>query len=517
MPLLDEALPNVGADHPEASAFPQVPRIEVPWDEMARAEQLASVPEQERSRILDGLSDAQLDALRFDWAFWGRPDQQLPTVAWLILLLLGGRGTGKTRTGAETVRRLARENPGSWGAFVAPTPKDARDLMIEGPSGILALSAPEERPVWEPSLNKLTWPNGTYATVYSAAEPEAIRGPNFHWAWADEMGKWRFMQRAWDNLRFSLRAGRTPQTVITTTPVGHPLIRKLLAGAWPGTILRRASTYRNAANLAPSFLAELLMMYEGTRLGLQELHGQVLDEIEGALWTMLLIERNRWETSEHHPAFDVPLRRIVVGVDPSGTKRGAEAGVLVVGLGYDGLGYVLEDHSVRGTPEEWGAAAIAAYHHWGADRIVAEVNFGADMVESVIMALDGSVSFKAVRASRGKAQRAEPVVALYERNRVKHVGALGLLETELTQWVPPGTLNAAGEDIGSNWSPGRLDAVVWALTELMLDSAPAPATSVVPGGRVEVRSRAVQNRPGAAADLFRRTPRGLWVPGSLAA
>lgn len=504
--------------HPDAPTIPTPPRIEVPWGEMARSEQLATLPAKERKRVLDGLLDAELEALRFDWGFWGRPDQQLPpALEWLILLVLGGRGTGKTRTGAEGVRKLARENPGSWGGLIAPTPKDARDLMIEGPSGILALSAPEERPEWEPSLNRLTWPNGTIATVYSAAEPEAIRGPNFHWAWCDEMGKWKFMQRSWDNLRFALRAGRLPQTIITTTPVNHPLIRKLLAGAWPGTVLRRASTYRNAANLAPSFLAELLAMYEGTRLGLQELHGMVLDEIEGALWTMLLIERNRWHPDENHPTFDLPLRRIVVGVDPSGSKKGAEAGVVVVGLGYDGFGYVLEDYSLRGSPEEWGAAAVAAYHAWGADRVVAEVNFGADMVESVIMAIDGSVSFKAVRASRGKAQRAEPVVALYERNRVKHVGNLGMLETELTQWVPPGTINPAGEDIGSSWSPGRLDAVVWALTELMLDSAPAPATSTVP--RDPARRGPTQPRSAAtAAALFgRKRASGLWVPDRLAA
>lgn len=489
------------------------PTVRVAWSDMSRAEQLAVVPAEDRDAILDALTDAELDALRFDWQFWGRPDQQLPDPdEWLIMLALGGRGTGKTRFGAEAVRDLARRYPGSWGGFIAPTPKDARDLMIEGPSGILATSAPEERPTWLPSLNRLEWPNGTVATVYSAAEPEAIRGPNFHWAWCDEMGKWRFMQRAWDNLRFSLRAGARPQTIITTTPVGHPLIRKLLAGAWAGTVLRRASTYRNAANLAPTFLAELLAMYEGTRLGLQELHGEVLDEIEGALWTMLMIAADRWEPTDAEPTFSRALRRIVVGVDPSGTKRGAEAGVIVVGLGYDGRGYVLEDVSLRGTPEEWGQAAIDAYHRWDADRIVAEVNFGADMVRSVVMALDGSVSFKEVRASRGKAQRAEPVVALYERHRVSHVGALGLLETELTQWVPPGTLNAAGEDIGSNWSPGRLDAVVWALTELMLDSAPAPASSHVPTGRVAPTGPRRPPTHASQALFRRRGPSGLWLP-----
>lgn len=495
---------------------PVMPAIEVPWHEMSRAEQLAQLPRDQRRAMLAQLTGEQLQALRYDWAFNGRPDQLPPETLWRILLLLGGRGTGKTRTGAETVRQLAR-TPNTWGAFVAPTPKDARDLMIEGPSGILGLSAPEERPEWEPSKNRLTWPNGTIATVYSAAEPEAIRGPNLHWAWCDEMGKWRFMQRAWDNLRFALRAGTNPQTVITTTPVGHPLIRKLLAGAWAGTVLRRASTYRNAANLAPAFLAELLAMYEGTRLGLQELHGELLDEIEGAMWTMALIEADRWHPDQHHPQFDVPLARIVVGVDPSGTKRGDVAGVVVVGLGYDGNGYVLEDVSQRGTPEEWGAAAVAAYHRWEADRIVAETNFGADMVRAVVQAIDQDVSFKPVHASRGKQQRAEPVVALYERHRVHHVGTLGLLETELTQWVPPGTLNAAGEEIGSNWSPGRLDAVVWALTELMLDSPSGTATSSVPGRDARGTSTRTQAQRRDPSDLFRRGPSGLYVPTILAA
>ncbi|QOR55426.1 MAG: hypothetical protein SHS37scaffold145_77 [Phage 71_18] len=450
-------------------------------DDQSVAERLARLEPDERRRLLEPLTEGQIAALRYDWGFWSRPDQQLPLDPWLILALLGGRGSGKTRGGAEGVRVLARQ-PNTWGAFVAPTPKDARDLMIEGPSGVLACSTPEERPIWEPSKNRLTWPNGTIATVYSAADPEAIRGPNFHWAWCDEMGKWRFMQRAWDNLRFALRAGDYPQTIITTTPTGHPLIRRILSGEWDGTEVRRVSTYRNAANLAATFLQELLRQYEGTRLGLQELWGQVLDEIEGALWTLALIERWRWHPTENQPAFTVPMQRIVVGVDPSGSKRGAEAGVVVCGLGYDRRGYVLEDCSLRGSPAEWGRAAVDAYRRWNADRIVAETNFGADMVRDTITAVDSGASYKDVHASRGKAQRAEPVVALYEQGRISHVGTLGLLETELTQWVPPGTINQAGEDIGSTWSPGRLDATVWALTELMIDGSPSPATATAPAG-----------------------------------
>lgn len=476
--------------------------------EMSRAERLATLPREQRRKVLARITDDEAAALAYEWGFWGRPDQLLPEGAWRIFALLGGRGSGKTRSGAEAVRDLARRYPGSWGGFIAPTPKDARDLMIEGPSGILAVCPPEERPVWQPSLNRLDWPNGTYATVYSAADPEAIRGPNLAWAWGDEVGKWRFMQRAWDNLRFALRAGENPQTILTTTPTGHALIRRILAGEWAGTVVSRVSTYRNAANLAPSFLQELLQMYEGTRLGLQELHGMLLEEIEGAMWTLATIEQDRWSASEGSPTFTVPMRRIVVGVDPSGTKRGAEAGVVVVGLGMNGRGYVLEDVSLQGSPQEWAGAAIAAYHRWSADRIVAEVNFGADMVEGTVLALDATVSFKAVRASRGKQQRAEPVVALYERHRVSHVGTLGLLETELTQWVPPGTINKAGEDVGSNWSPGRLDALVWALTDLMLDDPPSVATMTNPSGpRVPTGIGTSAQRPGLS--VFRPgAPRG---------
>lgn len=501
-------------------ALASVTPLGIPAGDMSMAERLAALPRDERNALLDSMAPAVLEALAYDWGFWGRPDQQLPDDAdWLILALLGGRGSGKTRTGAEAVRDLAAANPGRWGGLIAPTPKDARDIMIEGESGILAVSPPDFMPVWEPSKNRLTWPNGARAAVYSAADPEAIRGPNLAWAWCDEMGKWKFMQRSWDNLRFSLRAGDMPRTVITTTPVGHPLIRRILAGEWTGTHVRRVSTYRNAANLAPSFLAELLRIYEGTRLGLQELHGMVLDEIEGALWTMALIQH--WQPDEHTakvwvpdpdrpgvgdwlPSFidadgrwSIPMRRVVVGVDPSGSKSGAEAGVVVCAVGMDGHGYVLEDLSGRMSPKEWGTAAVDAYRRWGADRIVAEVNFGAEMVRLVVESIDANVSFKEVHASRGKQQRAEPVVGLYEQQRVTHVGRMPELETELTQWVPPGTISREGVDIGSSWSPGRLDAMVWALTELMLDGAPGAATLSTPKGRaVPIARQGTTDRSG---------------------
>lgn len=500
------------------------PRITVADHDMSVAERLASLEADRRAEVVAHLTDDQARALRYDWKFWGRPDQLLPDDdLWNILLALGGRGTGKTRTGSEGVRRLARDQPGSWGALVAPTPKDARDLMIEGPSGILAVCAPEERPEWQPSLNRLTWPNGTIATVYSAADPEAIRGPNFHWAWCDELGKWRFMQRAWDNLRFSLRAGRHPQTIVTTTPTGHPLIRRLLAGAWEGTVLRRATTYRNAANLAPTFLAELLRMYEGTRLGLQELHGQVLDDIEGALWTMLSIEADRWAPTEEEPTFRRPMRRIVVAVDPSWGTKGDHCGIVVAGLGFDGRLYVLEDLSVRAKPAEWGVIVARAYDRWQADRIVAEVNFQAEQVrlvmDTVSSQLGRSYSFKELRASRGKMQRAEPVQGLYDQHRVVHVGVFPELEAQMTQWVPPGTINQAGEQVGSDFSPDRLDALVWAGTELMLDGAPAPATATrpdpsrrVPTGRAARSAPGLGRIPGVRGMAQRDD--GLWLPAA---
>lgn len=337
---------------------------------------------------------------------------------------------------------------------MAPTAADARDVMVEGESGILAVSPPWNRPVYEPSKRRVVWPNGAMATLYSAEEPERLRGPQHDVAWADELAAWKYPE-AWDQLQFGLRLGPDPRVVVTTTPKPIRVLKAILAH--PATALTRGSTYENAANLPPAFLEKIIARYEGTRLGRQELFAEILEDVPGALWKREQLENLR--------AVRVPeLVRVVVGVDPAAgaSELGSETGIVVAGLGADGRGYVLEDASLAASPDAWARAAVAAYHKYGADRLVAEVNQGGDMVRHTVYTVDRKVAFKPVRASRGKQIRAEPVAALYEQGRVHHVGQLGALEDQMCTWVP-------GEK-----SPDRLDALVWALTELMIGGPPEP-------------------------------------------
>jgi phage terminase large subunit-like protein len=335
-------------------------------------------------------------------------------------------------------------------ALVAETAADARDVMIEGDSGILACSPPWFQPIYQPSKRRLRWPNGTIATTYCGDAPGQLRGPQQHYAWCDETAKWRYATEAYDNLELGLRLGEHPQVVLTTTPRPIPLLRQLMAD--PSTVVTRGSTYENTVNMAPSFKERILARYEGTRLGRQELHAELLEDTPGALWTRALLEQYRVRKAPE-------LARIVVGVDPGG-----DAGIIVAGLGEDGHGYVFDDRSISGSPALWGGQVVTAYHMHQANGVAAEVNHGGDMVIMTIATIDSTVPVKKLWASQGKYARAEPVSALYEQGRVHHVGMFAALEDEMCTWVP-----GAGMP-----SPNRMDAAVWALTELMVEAEEPP-------------------------------------------
>jgi predicted phage terminase large subunit-like protein len=400
-----------------------------------------------------------------DWLHWARPSQLPPPRLadggeWRIWLLLAGRGFGKTRSGAEWVRAQAESGAAQRIALVAPTARDARLVMVEGESGLLAIAPDERRPVFEPSKRQLTWPNGAIATLFSADEPDRLRGPQFDAAWCDELAVWRY-PAAWDMLMMGLRLGQNPRVVVTTTPKPVKLIRALLAS--PDCAVTRGGTRENAANLAPGFLDAILKQYDGTRLGRQELDAELLEDMPGALWSRDAIERARVEARIEGGA--PALRRVVVAIDPavSTGDDADETGIVVAALGQDSHGYVLDDLSGRFSPHDWASRALEAYRAHRADRIVAEVNNGGAMVEATLRVLDAGVSYKPVHASRGKLARAEPVAALYEQGRVHHVGAFPALEDQMCAFT--------GGPMSYLASPDRVDALVWALSELMLHSA----------------------------------------------
>jgi phage terminase large subunit-like protein len=420
----------------------------------------------EREKALLALSPEERRAMRKDWAVWARPGQRPPPGDWRLWLICAGRGFGKTRAGAEWVRVVARRDPQARIALVAASLAEARAVMVEGESGLLACAEPDRRPVFEPSLRRLTWPNGAQAFLYSAAEPESLRGPQHSHTWCDEIGKWEIAaqraMRAWDNLQMGLRLGEMPRTVATTTPRAVPLLRRLLADTGDGTVVSRGSTFDNAI-LPKRFLLAMNDQFGDTALGRQELHGELLEDCEGALWTRALLERCR----ESGPA--APARRVVVAIDPPASAQGDECGIVVAALGEDGIGRVLADASLaHASPERWARAAAHAAAEWQADRVVAEANQGGAMVESVLRAADCAMPVRLVHASRGKAARAEPVAALYETGKVRHCGLFPRLEDQLCG------LLAAGGYHGPTRSPDRADALVWALSELMLGHRPEP-------------------------------------------
>jgi phage terminase large subunit-like protein len=409
------------------------------------------------------MTPAMKATLATNWRFWARPDQLCPplTESWTTWLILAGRGWGKTKTGAETIRDWAcGPTPLAAGfckhiALVAETSGDARDVMVEGPAGIMACHPKDFRPNYEPSKRRLTWRNGAVATLYNAVEPDQLRGPQHDAAWGDEVAKWRYMQETWDQLQMGLRLGDYPRQIITTTPRPLPLIRKLMND--PSCRVTRGRTWDNADNLAAPFLRQIEDRYSGTRLGRQELEGEVLDDMPGALWNRDMIDGLRKKEAPDE------LERIVVAVDPAASsgEDADETGIVVVGVARDNdgntRGYVLEDGSLRGTPKEWASRAVALYHKYDADRIVAEKNQGGEMVEAVLKTEDRNIPVTLVHATRGKYIRAEPVSALYEQGKVHHIGRFDKLEDQMC-------LFTRDADRSSGNSPDRVDALVWALT-----------------------------------------------------
>jgi phage terminase large subunit-like protein len=428
-----------------------------------------------QERFLAELSEAELIALPWMFEFWALPHQMPPEGEdWRTWVILGGRGAGKTRAGAEWVRTMVEgDRPTDPGrarrvALVAETIDQAREVMVFGESGILACTPPDRTPAWEATRKRLVWPNGAVAQLFSAHDPDGLRGPQFDAAWADELAKWKRAEEAWTMLQFALRLGEHPQQVVTTTPQNVKVLRELLSAT--STVVTTAPTEANRAHLPASFLSEVYGRYAGTRLGRQELEGRLVEDVEGAYWTTAMLEAAR---VDRLPEFD----RIVVAVDPpvTGHSRSDECGIVAAGVVMQGpppawRAVVLEDASVRGaSPREWAEAAVAAYHRHGAATLVAEVNQGGDLVGDLIRQTDPTVRIRTARARLNKAARAEPVVALYEQGRVGHVRGLAELEEQMCRMTVTGYRGQG--------SPDRVDALVWALTELMVEPARSGAGS----------------------------------------
>ena len=429
---------------------------------------LAALPEAAQRRFVEDASADELAELYYVWREWARPSQLPPPGDWRVWLLLAGRGFGKTRAGAEYVRARVKEGARRI-ALVGPTAEDTRDVMVEGDSGILAVSPPAEGPRYVRSKRRVVWPNGAVAALYSADEPRRLRGPQHDTAWCDELAAWRYPE-TWDMLMFGLRMmgpeGTGPRAVVTTTPRPIRLLRELLAD--PKVVVTRGTTYDNRKYLAPAFFGQIVRKYEGTRLGRQELDAEILEDLPGALWSRGLIEACR---SSVAPA---ELVRVVVAIDPAARsgETANETGIIVAGKDGEGRGWVLADLSGRYPPAEWAKAAIAAYRAHRADRIVAEVNNGGDMVEATLRMVDPNVPFRAVHASRGKIARAEPVATLYEQGRVRHLGALPLLEDQMCGFARDADTRPDAGVGGASTSPDRVDALVWALSDLLVQPMP---------------------------------------------
>ena len=410
----------------------------------------------QRKLAVTSLSDEEVRALAYDWRFWARPEQITPLGDWYIWLILAGRGFGKTRSGAEQVRQWVKDFP--IVNLIGATADDARDIMIEGESGILNICPPNERPMYKKYERKLMWPNGALSLIFTADQPERLRGKQHMKLWADELCSWRYVDEAWDQAMFGLRLGTDPQAIVTSTP--KPIKQLIELVEDPLTHITTGTTYDNRANLAVGFFAKIIKKYEGTRLGRQELLAEILTDVPGALWKRSKIEELRVRRS-------VPMYRIVVAIDPpaKSEETSNEAGIITMGLGVcnckgteETHGFVLEDKSRQADPATWASAAIKEYHYHKADLIVGEVNNGGEMVGFTVVTVDPKVNYKAVHASKGKYTRAEPISALYEKGMIHHVGSFPVLEDQLCTWLP-------GEK-----SPDRLDALVWSATELFYET-----------------------------------------------
>jgi phage terminase large subunit-like protein len=446
----------------------KMPSTMMPSDLKSGADLIASATVSRQRDFLAMLTHAQLATLPYLFDFWALPHQIPPKGDWRTWVVLGGRGAGKTRAGAEWVRTMVEgplpHAPGRAArvGLIAETMDQAREGMGFGDSGIMSVCPPDRRPEWRAGRRMLTWPNGATAQIFSAHDPESLRGPQFDAIWVDELAKWRKAEEAWDMLQFGLRLGDCPQACVTTTPRRTTMLRDLLDR--PKTVMTHAATHANRANLADSFMAEVEGRYGGTALGRQELDGVMLSDVEGALWTVADLAAVQVD--------DVPqCDRIVVAIDPPGSSHAGsdECGIVVVGVMmkgpvHDWKAVVLEDATVSAArPTVWAEAAIEAMHRHNADRLVAEVNQGGDMVEAVLRQVDPLVSYRSVHASKGKVARAEPVAALYEQGRVSHVRGLSALEDQMTQMAVSG--------FAGKGSPDRVDALVWALHDVMIEPA----------------------------------------------
>jgi phage terminase large subunit-like protein len=430
-----------------------------------------------------------MEKVQWSWEMWARPEQRPPdTTDWAVWLYLAGRGAGKTRSAAEWVREKAKiTNQGQLRfALVARTAADVRDVIVEGESGIMNVTPPSERPHYEPSKRRLTWPNGNTATCFTADEPDSLRGPQCHYAWADEIAAWRQTPDAagmtsWDNLRVSARLGPHPQIIATTTPKRVPILYSLIEEAKKtGRVsISRGSTLDNAGNLSDAYLQAITGVYEGTRLAAQELYGEMLDDIEGALWTIEMIDRARELILPPH----APLR--VIGVDPSVAENPRdECGIIVCASTadrdlYKRHAWVLEDATILGSPEVWANKVVEMARRWGAP-VVAEVNQGGALVRNAINSIDPNIKVFEVHSKHGKALRAEPIVLAYEQNRIHHVNYLPDLESQMFSWIPGESKN----------SPDRVDALVHAMTALMIK----PPQGFI-GGRLTAKSPAARRLP----------------------
>lgn len=438
------------------------------------ASDLRNLDKEQYDLVIKELGPEATEELLYNWKFWAREDQLEPQGKYKVWMPLAGRGWGKTRTGAETVREWVKQGLKRI-ACVAPTKGDVRRVMVEGNSGLLNICWDKDKthrgaemgyPVWSPTNNTLTWANGAKAEFFSAEDPERLRGPQFHAAWCDELAAWRNMQSTWDMLQFTLRLGRNPKVLITTTPRPVKLVRRLveLSEKEPEKyVITRGSSYDNADNID----LEALSQYEGTRLGKQELYAELLEEAAGALWTTELIDK----CQVYRESVDLDsFRRIVVAVDPATTanEESDMTGIVVAGIDTNGHGHIIEDATGRYTPSGWASKTVELYYKYKADRVVAERNQGGDMVRHVLESEDETLPIRLVHASRGKFARAEPVSALYEQGKIKHLPGLEELEQQMITWEPLGPIG----------SPDRLDAMVWAITDLMLKGVARPTLAI---------------------------------------
>lgn len=402
---------------------------------------------------------------RYDWAKQSRIAQRVPLGGWRTWLIMAGRGFGKTRTGAETIRQWVKEGSCKRIALVGSSLHDVRSVMVEGESGLLAVHSDEERPLFFPSKRLIQWKNGTVAMMFGAENVDQLRGPQFDGAWVDELAKFRRAEDVWTQLQLCMRLGQNPRTIVTTTPRPIKLIRDLMASK--EVCVTKGSTFDNADNLAPAYLDQIQNQFLKTRLGAQEIYAEILSETAGALWHRGLI---KYEQPDHDEVGNFHLKRIVIAIDPATTAhdQSDETGIVAVGVDHQNRGFVLEDLSGRFSPNDWGSRVVNAFYRLKADRVVVENNKGGDLVENVLRSIDSTIPVKSVRATRGKFTRAEPIAALYEQGRIFHVQPFTTLEAQMCDFVPGMTSK----------SPDRMDALVWGITELLLESERQPILKV---------------------------------------